>query len=79
LGDKHRCVVCGKAFPEGQGIMLKVGDEVLAFHNKRCAVKFFKALIEEVDVNELKRAVSEVKKMFEEDLRKAMDERGKKI
>jgi len=40
-----RCSVCGKVFPEGQGIVIRFGDEDLVFHKRTCAVKFLRELI----------------------------------
>ena len=40
-----KCMVCGRAFPEGQGIVLSRGDVYLSFHSSRCAAKFLRRLI----------------------------------
>ena len=46
IGKRYKCIVCGRVFPEGQGIVIKTRDLVLAFHKKSCFVKFFKYYIE---------------------------------
>jgi len=40
-----RCSVCGKVFPEGQGIVIRFRDRDLFFHKRTCAVKFLRELI----------------------------------
>ncbi len=40
-----RCSVCGKVFPEGQGIVMKFRDRDLFFHKRTCAVRFLRELI----------------------------------
>ena len=42
-----RCIVCGRFFHEGQGIVIRVRGGVLEFHSSRCAAKFFRRLVEE--------------------------------
>jgi hypothetical protein len=48
-GSRLTCVVCGRVFPEGQGIVIRYKDKMLTFHSKSCAVKFFRYYIENVD------------------------------
>lgn len=79
MGSKNKCVVCGKVFPEGQGIVLNVGDETLYFHSKRCAIKFFKNLVEELNPEELRKAINEVKRTFDDMLKKKAEVAQKKI
>jgi len=67
---KHSCIVCGRAFPEGQGIILRRANIELAFHSKSCLTKFFRLFIENLDEGSFKRAAKETIKSFEE-LRKA--------
>jgi len=40
-----RCSVCGKVFPEGQGIVIRFRDRDLVFHKRACAVKFLRELL----------------------------------
>jgi len=30
--SKHKCLTCGRVFPEGQGIVIKIAGETLEFH-----------------------------------------------
>lgn len=43
---RHTCVVCGRVFPEGQGVVIKAGDVDIAFHSSRCAAKFLRMLVD---------------------------------
>ncbi|AWR95029.1 hypothetical protein [Acidianus brierleyi] len=45
MEQKHVCLVCGKSFTEGQGIILTIADRKLEFHSKSCAYKFLKEVI----------------------------------
>ncbi|MCS7099381.1 MAG: hypothetical protein RMH84_01240 [Sulfolobales archaeon] len=44
--DRYLCVVCGRVFPRGQGIVIRVEDRELAFHSSKCAARFYKMLID---------------------------------
>ncbi|HIC98913.1 MAG TPA: hypothetical protein EYP08_04550 [Pyrodictiaceae archaeon] len=63
---KHTCIVCGRAFPEGQGIILRRANMELAFHSKTCLTKFFKLFIENLDEGCFKKAAKEAIRSFEE-------------
>lgn len=77
--SRSKCIVCGRVFHDGQGIAVKVSDTLLYFHNKRCAIRFFKAFVEELDPNEAKRVASKVREAFDAALRKKAEAVGKKI
>ncbi len=66
---RHKCVVCGRPFPEGQGIVIRYGDLELEFHSSRCASKFFRSLLERVEPRILqpyiKRLVEEYAELLE--------------
>ncbi|ADV65513.1 hypothetical protein [Desulfurococcus mucosus] len=49
---RHRCVVCGRVFPEGQGIVVVKDGLTLEFHSSRCASKFLRALAERMPADE---------------------------
>jgi len=66
---RYRCIVCGRYFPEGQGIVIRRAGIELAFHSKSCLAKFFKLFIERLDESEFKRAAREIIKEFEESLK----------
>jgi len=77
--NRYNCVVCGKVFPEGQGILIKVDDLVVPLHSKRCAVKFLMKVIDELDPNKSKELLKRVKELFEEELKEGVKRRSKKI
>ena len=45
----YECIVCGRKFPEGQGIIIEKAGVRLYFHSNRCASKFLRLLLERVD------------------------------
>lgn len=45
------CIVCGRFFHEGQGIVIKMPGGVLEFHSSRCAQKFLRRLIDEAETD----------------------------
>lgn len=58
---KYVCLVCGRKFPEGQGIIIKYDNNLtLSFHSSRCAVKFLKLLIERAPKEELRGYVKRI-------------------
>jgi hypothetical protein len=42
---KLECIVCGRKFPEGQGIKLTMKGEDYYFHSKACAYTFLKEAV----------------------------------
>jgi hypothetical protein len=71
--------VCGRKFPEGQGVYVNIGDIRYIFHSKRCAIKFFKRFIEELDPSLAKGAAERVAKVFEDELKEKMEVKKKRI
>lgn len=63
---KYKCIVCGRVFPQGQGILLKLGNEVLEFHSSKCFSKFAKTLLERIPFDEIKGYVRKVREEYEE-------------
>ncbi len=49
MTEKYTCIVCGRKFPKGQGIIIELGGTTLTFHSTRCATKFFRLLIERIE------------------------------
>jgi len=45
----YECLVCGRRFPEGQGIVLYKAGTPLYFHSSRCAAKFLRLLLENLE------------------------------
>jgi large subunit ribosomal protein L24e len=74
---KYTCIVCGRVFPEGQGIVIRRAGVELAFHSKACLAKFFRLFVEKLDEREFKRAAVETVREFEQ-LRK-MKQKAKVI
>lgn len=71
------CLVCGRRFHEGQGVVVKVRGGVLEFHSSRCASRFLRRLLEEYGGEDcMVRAV----RALEEEYRRAVGApRGKVI
>lgn len=66
-----KCIVCGRAFPEGQGIILSRGEVYLSFHSSKCAAKFLRRLIMDfVDYECIEKQTNLLAKEFEELLEK---------
>lgn len=76
---RHKCIVCGRVFPEGQGIILKLENEILEFHSSRCFSKFAKALLERLPFEEIKGYVKKVYEEYEELLAEKRKLKTKKI
>ncbi len=63
----RKCIVCGRKFPEGQGIIISYSKVDLCFHSKKCAVKFLRKLLDKsLEEPKATRLVLEVAKEFEE-------------
>ncbi len=75
MRQKFSCIVCGRSFYEGQGIVLTIADRKLEFHNKACAYKFFRSVLENVDKDCVSSAVRETYKKFSELLEKRKAEK----
>jgi hypothetical protein len=76
---KYRCVVCGRVFPEGQGIILRVDDDVIPLHSSKCATKFLRSVVERLEPSVARGIIKDVKKEFHELLEKRLKESSKKI
>ncbi len=60
MKEYYTCLVCGRKFPKGQGIIIEKAGFTLAFHSSRCAAKFFRLLIERVDDSCIRPALREL-------------------
>ncbi len=76
--DRLICVVCGRVFPKGQGIVLEKHGRVLRFHSRRCAYRFFKLLLDLVDSDCIKGPIDDALKEFSRILEKRR-EAAKKV
>jgi len=65
----YRCIVCGRKFPKGQGIVIEKSGRTMYFHSKRCAYRFLKLLLERVDDSCIKPSIDEVLEEFNRVLR----------
>ena len=63
---RYTCIVCGRVFPEGQGIIIRRAGVELTFHSKSCLAKFFKLFVERLEEREFRKAAIDVVKEFEE-------------
>ncbi len=79
MRERITCIVCGRKFPKGQGIVLRVGGKDYPFHSKTCALKFLKRVIEEMDQDTIRKAFDSVEKEFREELRLRTEKTAKKI
>lgn len=72
--NKHRCITCGRVFPAGQGIIIRLGDSVLEFHSSRCFSKFAKNLLERIPYDEIKGYIKKLREEYDE-----MNEQKRKL
>ena len=75
---KFECIVCGKKFPQGQGVIISIGTRNYYFHSKRCALKFIRRALEEFDKDQLIQVFEKITKEFREE-RKSREELRKKV
>lgn len=76
--ETYTCVICGRSFHQGQGIVIRRGDIVLAFHSSRCAAKFLRLLMERADADCLSRPSQQLLRELQEALRSRV-ERSRKV
>lgn len=63
----RRCIVCGRTFPEGQGVAISRGGLRLEFHSSRCAAKFLRRLLTEADdIQCIEKTAKRIAKEYEE-------------
>ncbi|AWR97818.1 hypothetical protein DFR86_09855 [Acidianus sulfidivorans JP7] len=77
MEEKYECLTCGKTFYKGQGIILTIADRKLYFHNKACAYKFFREVLENTDKDCISSSLRQVYRKYEE-LEKEREEKAKK-
>ncbi|MEB3773863.1 MAG: hypothetical protein GSR86_02910 [Desulfurococcales archaeon] len=63
-GRYYQCIVCGRKFPEGQGIVIEKSGRVMHFHSRRCAYRFLRLVLERADDSCIKPAIDEVLEEF---------------
>ncbi len=74
----YECIVCGRKFPEGQGIVLVKAGVALHFHSSRCAARFLKVLLENLEDSCAKPALEETIRVFKSAL-EARREKARKV
>ncbi len=74
----YECMICGRPFPEGQGIVLEKSGFALTFHSSRCAAKFLKLLLERLDDDCARPALRELTRELTEALQ-IKKEKSKKV
>ncbi|BFH74351.1 hypothetical protein SJAV_22950 [Sulfurisphaera javensis] len=76
--EKHVCIVCGRMFPEGQGIKLSIQGNEYYFHSKDCAYKFLREVILTADSDCISSVIKDIKRKYD-DLTKKKKEASKKV
>jgi hypothetical protein len=72
--EYYTCLVCGRRFPKGQGIIIEKAGFTLTFHSSRCAAKFLRLLLERVDDSCVRQSLREII----DELRKMQDLKAEK-
>lgn len=78
-GRVGRCMVCGRYFHEGQGIVIPYQGLTLEFHSARCASRFLRRLLEEIDPSCGRPAVARLVDEYRESLRELDRKASKRI
>ncbi|MFN3267802.1 MAG: hypothetical protein ACK416_00920 [Zestosphaera sp.] len=79
MGEKLTCVVCGRKFSVGQGILISFGRNTYNFHSKTCALKFVKKVLESLDPSELEKTSDKVAEEYSKILKEKTEKTAKKI
>lgn len=77
--NRYRCIVCGRVFPHGQGVVVRTGNITIEFHSSRCALKFLRRLIENTSFEEIGKYIKETYEEFVKKLETIEKKRAKKI
>ncbi|AFZ70160.1 hypothetical protein Calag_0387 [Caldisphaera lagunensis DSM 15908] len=76
--QEYECIVCGKKFNEGQGIVLTKGSLKLTFHSSKCVSKFFKLYLERLDESCSEKSARDLIKELEK-IREEKQKQTKKV
>lgn len=79
MSNKQVCIICDRVFHKDQGVILTIAGRLLAFHSKSCALKFIKALLENVESEYLKTPLDKTLKQINERKKALKEKRVKKI
>ncbi|MFP3143518.1 MAG: hypothetical protein RXQ93_00630 [Caldisphaera sp.] len=74
----HECIVCGRKFSDGQGIIINKGTLKLEFHSSKCAASFFKLLAERIDQSCFEKSSKDLIKELEK-IREEKQKQTKKV
>ena len=77
--ERYECIVCGRKFPKGQGVVIDVGGKLYIFHSKSCALKFLRRVIEEVEPSYMIKAFDKVSNEFMKEREERQALRSKSI
>lgn len=75
MSRRFKCIMCGRLFPEGQGVLISRGGLTLTFHSGRCAYRFLKLLFERAD----ERCVLDAARSLASELEKVLELRKAKV
>ena len=76
---KMKCMYCGRTFFQGQGITVVIGGEEFRFHSKKCALEFFKRLMERIPPEVSVPAAKSLARELEEAIKKKEEMSMKKF
>ena len=80
--NRIKCIMCGRIFPKGQGVLLNITGRELAFHSKKCALKFLTRFIEQLvveDKDKVSKVLDRLLKTLNEERKDLMGLKAKKI
>ncbi|UXD21541.1 hypothetical protein IPA_05240 [Ignicoccus pacificus DSM 13166] len=77
--EKMKCMYCGRTFFKGQGVIIKISDETFYFHSKKCALEFFKRLMERIPPEVSLPAAKSLQRELEEVIKKKEEASKKKF
>ncbi len=77
--ERYECIVCGRKFPKGQGIVISIGEKLYTFHSKGCALKFLRRVIEEIELSHVIKAFEKVSDEFKKEQEEKQSLRSKSI
>ncbi|MEM0014373.1 MAG: hypothetical protein QXS42_03655 [Zestosphaera sp.] len=79
MGLKLECIVCGRKFSQGQGVVVTLGGRSYSFHSKGCALKFLKKVLEGVEQQKILEVAERVAEEFKTVLKEKAESVAKKI
>jgi len=77
--ERHKCVVCGRVFPRGHGVVIGIEDLVLEFHSNRCFAKFARELLKRMPQGDVKGYARRLLEEYEEILSQKAKLKSKRI